>query len=223
MRYRAHIVASVLIILAMAGIAAAALAQLPPGTRLPTHWGIDGRPDRYAGAAFALFGPVALTAFVSLLMAALPAIEPLQDRMEASAPLYRTAWSGVLAMMVFAQSMVVAAALGVALPGGIVLAAVGVFFIVLGNALPKSRPGFFVGIRTPWTLTDPENWIATHRYAARVMIAGGAALILLTVVPIDDGARASLRIATILMVATTPVIYSYLLWRRARRSPMRRG
>lgn len=216
MRYRAHIVASVLIVLAMAGIAAAAFARLPAGTRLPTHWGADGLPDRFAGAAFALFGPAALTALLSLLMAALPAIEPLQDRMEASAPLYRTAWGGLLAMMAVVELTVVATALGVRLPGGLMLAATGLFLLVLGNALPKSRPGFFVGVRTPWTLTDPENWIATHRYAARVVIGAGASLIVLAFAPIDGEARASLVVATLLVAATTPVLYSFFLWRRAR-------
>ncbi|USI72487.1 SdpI family protein [Sphingomonas morindae] len=216
MRYRAHIVASVVIVLALAGLAAAALSWLPPGARLPTHWAADGRPDRSAGAVFALFGPVVLTALLAAAMAAIPYIEPMQHRLEASAPLYRTAWSGLLAMMAVVELMVAAGAFGIALPGGTLLVALGLFLILLGNALPKSRPGFFVGIRTPWTLHDEANWIATHRYAARIMIAGGAALIMLALAPIDPGARTALVRATLLVIAANPVIYSFFFWRRIR-------
>lgn len=218
MRYRAHVIASIVIVAGLAAIAAVALYRLPPGTQLPTHWGADGHPDRFSDAGFALFMPVVLASALSALMAALPALEPLQQRMEASAPLYRTAWGGLLAVMVFVELTVAAPAFGYAVAGTGILAVIGLLFIVLGNALPKSRPGFFVGIRTPWTLTDPENWIATHRYGARIMIGGGVALMALALLPLDDDARASLVIATVLVVAATPVIYSYFIWRRAARA-----
>jgi uncharacterized membrane protein len=218
MRYRAHVVASVVTVAAMAALAAIALTRLPPGTQLPTHWGADGRADRFSDAGFALFMPVVLAAALSALMAALPSLEPLQQKMEASAPLYRTAWGGLLAVMAFVELMVAAPAFGFHVAGTGMLAVIGLLFVVLGNALPKSRPGFFVGIRTPWTLTDPENWIATHRYGARIMIAGGAALMALALLPLDDEARASMVIAPVLVVATTPLIYSYFLWRRAGRA-----
>ena len=41
------------------------------------------------------------------------------------------------------------------------LAGLGLLLAALGDALPKSRPGFLVGIRTPWALVHPEN---EHRW-----------------------------------------------------------
>lgn len=218
MRYRAHVIASFVTVLALGAVAAVALHRLPADAQLPVHWGADGRADRVAGAGIALILPVFVTAMLSLVMAVLPSLEPLQDRMEASAPLYRTAWGGLLAVMMCVELMVAAPALGLTPQGTGLLAVVGVFLVVLGNALPKSRPGFFVGIRTPWALVDPENWIATHRYAARVMIAGGIALSALAFLPLDDAARTSLVVGTVLVVATTPVLYSFFRWRREQRA-----
>ncbi len=218
MRYRNMIIASGLTAAAIAVVAAVASGRLPAGTRLPTHWGADGLPDRFADADTALFMPVALTLVVSLFMAALPSIEPLQDKLSQSAPLYRTAWGGLLGLMMLVEEKVAAPAFGIALPPTIMLAGFGAFLIALGNVLPKSRPGFFIGIRTPWTLTDPDNWIATHRLGAKTMMAAGIVLIAAALLPLNPGERAPVMIASIAFAVIPPVAYSFLYWRRNRRS-----
>lgn len=97
------------------------------------------------------------------------------------------------------------------------LAGIGALFAALGNVLPKSRPGFFVGIRTPWAIIDPDNWIATHRYGGRIMMASGLALILLALLPMQSEARGSFVVAILLMMITTPILYSFFYWRRTQR------
>ncbi|MBD8551256.1 SdpI family protein [Sphingomonas sp. CFBP 8764] len=174
MRYRNLIIASAVTAAGLAIVAALALGRLPAGTQLPTYWGPDGLPDRFADAETALFMPVALTVVVSLVMAALPSLEPMQDKLEQSAPLYRTAWAGLLGILILVEAMVAAPAFGITLPATTMLVGIGVLFVALGNVLPKSRPGFFVGIRTPWAIMDPDNWIATHRYGGRIMMGRGS-------------------------------------------------
>lgn len=218
MRYRNLIIASALTTVGLAIVAAVALGRLPAGTQLPTHWGPDGLPDRFADASTALFMPVALTLVVSLMMAALPSIEPMQDKLEQSAPLYRTAWVGLLGIMVLVEAMVAAPAFGLALPPTTMLVGIGALFVMLGNVLPKSRPGFFVGIRTPWAIMDPDNWIATHRYGGRIMLASGLALILVAVLPLHSETRTSFVVALMLVTVATPILYSFLYWRRTRRA-----
>ena len=218
MRYRNLVIASILTVVALACVATVALDQLPAGTQLPTHWGADGQPDRFASARFALFAPVGMTIVLSLMMAALPSLEPLQDKLAQSAPLYRTAWAGLLGIMALVEAMVAAPAFHLHLPATTMLVGVGFLFVALGNMLPKSRPGFFVGIRTPWTITDPDNWIATHRYGGRIMMAAGIAIVVLAALPMQGETRAALVTALVLMTVATPVIYSFFYWRTSRRA-----
>ncbi len=218
MRYRNLVVASGLTAVALAIVAGVALGRLPAGTQLPTHWGADGVADRFADAGTALFMPVALTILLSLLMAALPWLEPLQDRLAQSAPLYRTTWAGLLGLMALIEAMVAAPAFGLHLPATTMLAGMGIFFVALGNMLPKSRPGFFVGIRTPWAIMDPDNWIATHRYGGRIMVTAGFALVVLAALPMQGETRASFVVAILLVTVATPVIYSFFYWRTSRRA-----
>ncbi|WP_375394308.1 SdpI family protein [uncultured Sphingomonas sp.] len=216
MSYRGMTIASAATIAVLAGIAAIALSRLQAGVQLPTHWNAAGEADRFADADTALFLPVALTIVISLTMVALPQMEPLQDRLSGSAPLLKATWGGLLAMMALIEVMVAAPAFGFALPATTSLVGIGLLFAVIGNALPKSRPGFFVGIRTPWTIADPANWIATHRLGARTMVAGGAILVAGALLPIAPQARAVLTVSAIGLAIVPPVAYSWWYWRAHR-------
>ena len=218
MRYRDLMIASALTAATLAIVAAVAVGRFPAGTQLPTHWGANGLPDRFASVRTALFMPVALTVGISLFMAALPSLEPLQDKLEQSAPLYLTAWAALLGMMALSETVVAAPAFGVALPPTTMLAGLGAFLVAIGNVLPKSRPGFFVGNRTPWALVDPDNWIDTHRYASRIMMAAGLAIIVLATLPMQAESRTAVFRAVLLVMVATPILYSFLYWRRTHRA-----
>ena len=214
MRSRPLIVISLAIVCLLAGIAIVALSRFPAGSQLPVHWNAAGEADRFADAGYALFMPVVLSAGLSALFAVLPRIEPLQDRMSGSAALLDACWTGLLAMMLLVQLTVAAPAFDLALPPTLILVGLGILLIAIGNALPKSRPGFFVGIRTPWALIDPDNWIATHRLGSRTTIAGGAIIVAAAVLPIGAQARAVTVCLAVAVMVILPVVYSWWLWRR---------
>jgi uncharacterized membrane protein len=52
--------------------------------------------------------------------------------------------------------------------GRIVISTILVFLVVASNFFGNLRPNYFVGIRTPWTLQNPETWRATHRAGGRL-------------------------------------------------------
>ena len=51
-------------------------------------------------------------------------------------------------------------------------------FLVLGNYMASIQPNYFIGIRTPWTLEDPEIWKKTHRIGGRIWVAASGVLLL---------------------------------------------
>lgn len=216
MSFRPLILASALVAGGMALVSALALSRLPPGTMLPTHWNAAGQADHYAVAAHALFMPVIMTIVTSAMMATLPRIEPLQSNLEGSAPLFRAAWAGILALFVGIEAMVAGPAFGWTPPGSMLLVGLGFFLIAIGNTLPKSRPGFFVGIRTPWTITDTDNWIATHRFGGWLFAGTGLAIVVVAMLPMDTGARGGIVTTALLSAALTPVVFSYFRWRATR-------
>jgi len=90
---------------------------------------------------------------------------------------------------------------------------VGALFIVAGNLLAKVRPNWFIGIRTPWTLSSKTAWDKTHRLAAWLFVIAGLLIIADIAVPLPW--RVIPMVALPACAALIATIYSYLVWRTA--------
>ncbi|WP_232367271.1 SdpI family protein [Altererythrobacter lutimaris] len=201
------------VVAAMVVFAFIAESRLPAGTELPIHWNAAGVPDDFAPALQALLLSPAILAGASVLFWLLPSLEPLQNKLEGSAPLLKVSWLGIILLMCILQAVVGLPAFGIEMPINAVLLGVGLLFLLIGNALPKSRPGFFVGIRTPWTITDTDNWIATHRLGGKLFMLAGAIIAALSLVPGILEMTAVVVVTAVLFAAFVPLVYSWWFWR----------
>lgn len=214
MKVRGLFFANLGIAAAMAGFGLWLAAGLEPGAELPIHWNLAGEADAYAPAVTALLLPAGLSALMGALFAATPRMEPLQQQLEASAPLLRSVWIGTMLLMIYLQVMIAAPALGWQLGPDLLQVGLGALLVLIGNSLPKSRPTFFVGIRTPWTLADTDNWIATHRLGGKVMMGAGGLIMAAGLSPLPAAWRASALVALLGVAVVVPVFYSWWLWHR---------
>ena len=99
-------------------------------------------------------------------------------------------------------------------PSRVLAVLLAAFLLVLGNFMGRLRPNWFIGIRTPWTLSSDEVWRRTHRLAARLMVALG--LLLLPVAVIVPGRAAfAASLVGLLAAGLLPAAWSYVYWRRA--------
>jgi uncharacterized membrane protein len=214
MKVKGLLIASVIVAAVMAAFAVYSASLVPAGAQLPTHWGIDGQPDRTQPALRALLLPAGISLLISLAFAAVPWIDPLQDKLKASAPVLRASWIGLMGLMVLVQWTVAAPIYGFDVGTRPIVLGLGVLFLVIGNVLPKSRPGFFVGIRTPWTITDTDIWIATNRLGGKLMMLAGALVVVAGLLPVAEPARFAVLIVSVTASALAPVVYSWWLWHR---------
>lgn len=91
----------------------------------------------------------------------------------------------------------------------IAFATIGIFFIVIGNYLPKCRQNYTIGIKIPWTLHDEENWNHTHRMAGYLWILGGLLMLANIFLKWDW-----LLVVVLAVSVLVPTIYSYLYYRK---------
>lgn len=201
--------------LAVMGIASLyAWIALPADARIPVHWGLDGMPNRFGGKAEALLLQPAIAVFSTALFALLPKIEPRRRHLLQSSKAYFAAWMAVLGLLTVLHVAIVLAALGLGVAVTQVLAvAVAVLFIVLGNFFGKVRSNFFIGIRTPWTLSSDPVWDKTHRLAGRLFVLVGIAGLMVTIAGSAVWALILLA-AGIVAVSVFLIAYSFVLWRR---------
>jgi uncharacterized membrane protein len=183
---------------------------------VPTHWGWEGKPDRFTprdetlGALLAL--PLTMAGAIGLTLL-IPWLSPKAFTIDTFRGPYNSVMAFVVALFGFMHLTLLLAFAGVL--GGpdamrMLLGGMYVFIGLVGNLLGKVRRNFFVGIRTPWTLASETVWNQTHRVGAWLMVAG-AALALVTVLldlPFYTG------FAILLVSALSPVVYSLVLCKR---------
>jgi uncharacterized membrane protein len=192
--------------------AAAAIVWPRVPERMPVHWGIDGTADRYGGRVegLLLLPILALVLYVVLLV--LPRFDPRGANYAQFAGPYALIRLATLVLLAGIYGVIIAAALGSPLNmTRVVVPAVGLLLIVLGSVMGKLRPAWFVGIRTPWTLTSARSWGKTHRLGGWIFIVAGLVLILaglLNLPVLLIGALAGLGLALVGLW-----LYSYLVWR----------
>lgn len=50
--------------------------------------------------------------------------------------------------------------------------------MVFGNFIQKVKPNYFLGIRTPWTLSSERVWKDTHRVSSKIFVLAGILMML---------------------------------------------
>ncbi|WAH43137.1 SdpI family protein [Alicyclobacillus fastidiosus] len=89
----------------------------------------------------------------------------------------------------------------------------GIMILLLANVLPRIQPNWWVGIRTPWTLSSATNWNRTHRLAGHLGIPTGILMVILAwVLPKSMISLAVL--VPILLWALIAVVASYVYGRQ---------
>ena len=163
-----------LLIAAMWAFALAVYPRLPD--RVPTHWNLRGEADGWGGPGAAFLFPAIATGTV-LLMMLLPRIDPRRANWEKFRGELRLFVTVLVLVFAWIQAVALGAALGWNVDTGrAVMGGVGVLLAVIGNYLPRIRSNWFLGIRTPWTLSSERVWRDTHRIGGRAFVLGGGAM-----------------------------------------------
>lgn len=191
-----------------------AFLTVDPNTRVPIHWNIHGEVDDWAGPAFAFFLLPGVQVLLMLIFSALPFLEPRKDNLGKSQKAVHAILFGTAAVLAVAQSAVIAGAFGYEPLGPkTIIAAIGILIAVAGNYMSKLRSNFFIGIRTPWTLSSDTVWKHTHRLAAKLFILAGT-LIFIGSFFVEVPYLSALLLGTILPISIIIVVYSWHLWRQ---------
>jgi len=205
------------VIVGAVALAAAVWAypQLPP--RIPSHWNIHGEVDGYSGRFVGAFlMPLVILAGAGIAHV-LPKIDPKAKNYPKFHDTYWLLINGILVFMGVVHLALIGNALGAPVPIRRVMpVALGFLFIVIGNYLGRVQPNWFLGIRTPWTLSSDMVWRKTHRLGAWVFVIAGVLFMASAAVP---GVRSGVPLALIIMgLVMVPVFYSLYLWLRERAS-----
>ncbi len=204
------IVTLVLVVVAMA-------FSLTVYNRLPdpmaSHWNINDQVNGYMPRFWGAF----LMPIISVVMLGLFLLIPSIDPLKANIAKFREAFNAfIVLIMVFLLYIHLLSLLWnlgfqnfkMSLT---LLPAVGLLFVFAGWMMRKAKRNFFIGIRTPWTLSSDHVWDETHRVGSWLFIAMG---IITMFTAFLGQAGMYVMFGVILVGVLVPVIYSYVLYQQ---------
>ena len=179
--------------------------------QVPIHFDVNGQPDGFASKAVAGFllpcGFALLNLFTCFMLLADP------KRGNANVIIRSVSiWTvPVLSLILVPVSLF--KSIGYDIPiTRIIMAILGLLFLIIGNYLPKSRQSYTIGVRVPWTLDNEENWYKTHRFAGVIWVIGGFIVIINAFI-----GSLYIMLSVILLISLLPIIYSYSFYQKQKK------
>jgi uncharacterized membrane protein len=185
---------------------------VPENARVAVQWSGEGVTSTVSKTLGLVLVPAIQIAFL-LLGVLIPSISPRGGHLLQSRRAYRTVWPSVMAVLTLAHGLSMVAAAGYQVPvERIILTATALLLAVVGNVLGKVRSNYFLGVRTPWTLSSEYSWRKTHRLTGLLMTAVGLVSFVIGLfapLPLLGG----VLVGGALLVAAIGIGYSYIAWR----------
>jgi len=178
-----------------------------------SHWGADGQADGYSSKNFHTFFFPLLTIGIYLLFKYLPKIDPKRRNYEKFDLSYHGFRLVIIAF--FVAMFIISSLINLGYNINISVAVsnlVGVLFIFIGLIIKNIEQNWFMGIRTPWTLSSETVWKKTHALAQKVFILMGIIFFALPYLPVAYFAYFIILLVVIMVFGTFG--YSYWLYKK---------
>jgi uncharacterized membrane protein len=207
----------IIIILTLAGLVLSlwAYPQLPE--LVPSHWNFAGEVDDTMPRSAVVFILPGLILFLGLLLLYLPNIDPLRANVEQFRSTYNWFIVGESFFFLYLHILVILAGLGVKFNiNYLIIPFASLLMFGIGLVLDKTKPNWFLGIRTPWTLSSPTVWEKTHRLGG-LLFKLSAGVIFASLI-LSPEASFMILMGSILIATLVLVFYSYYSYKLEKRS-----
>ena len=185
--------------------------QLPD--QMASHWNINDQVDGYMSKPMGVFMMPLVTLGMFLLFLLLPNIDPLKANIAQFRGIFNLLIVLITAFMLYIHGLTIAWSLGYQdfKMSAAMLPFLGILFIFIGYMLKHAKRNFFIGIRTPWTLSSDVVWEKTHQLGSVLFMISGALAVIGSFV---SGPMAFWLIFIPLIGSTLfLIVYSYTLYR----------
>ncbi len=148
------------------------------------HWNFAGEADGWAPKFFASFIIPLEMSLMYLFLLFMPMMDPKKERYTEFKKTYHLLknYFVLFFTLIFFASSLVNLSYNINI-GLVVTVGVGLLFMMIGNYMSKIKTNWFMGIRTPWTLSSEEVWNKTHRFGGKIFMLAGLLMMFITFLP----------------------------------------
>lgn len=183
--------------------------------QMASHWNFTGQADDYMPKFWALFLMPAISLVMFLLFMLLPKIDPLKKNIDKFRDYFDRFIILMMLFLLYLHILVIAWNLNYSFSMiTSMIPAFGILIYYYGILLDKAKRNYFIGIITPWTLSNDFVWKKTHKLASKLFKIAGIIMLLGMLAPKYSFC---IMMASILISALYPVIYSYIMFRRLKK------
>ncbi len=182
------------------------------GEKVPIHWNENGAVDEYSSKEVGLFLMPVISIVFYILMIILPKIDPLKENVEKFKGMYE--WFVLLLIIFFfaLHIFTILWALGNELDVRyVVIPGIAVLLYGAGELMQRSKRNWFIGIRTPWTMSNDEVWESTNKLGATAFKVYGILLLISLFAGIKN---ILIVIVPLILLAIGLVVYSYFKYKK---------
>ncbi len=204
-----YIVIGIVVLSLLAG--AVVWNQLPE--QMASHWDINDQVDGSMPRTWVVFYMLLFSLGLFLLFMVFPLIDPLKANIARFRPLYNLFALMLVFFLVYLWKLTILWNLGFTQfrMSMAILPALGLVFMFIAFVLRRSKRNWFIGIRTPWTLSSDRVWEQTHRIGSILFFFSG---ILALIGSLADGYAVWFVFVPIIGSSLFLVVYSYVAYRR---------
>lgn len=179
---------------------------------IAVHFDSSGQPDSYMPLIPGLLMLPGIGVITFLFFRVLPKIDPLGDNYESFEDLFELLKLLLVGIFTYLQGLIVAWNLGYRYDASLMVVPV-VFsaYLLAAKIMEEADRNWFIGIRTPWTLSSDRVWEETHEKTAPLMKLAAVVSLAPAVFP---GYSVYFYTVPAVLIAVFSTLYSYWSYRK---------
>ena len=164
--------ASIAIILLMFGTSAYFYSSMPEN--MASHWNAEGQADSSLPKFWGLFMFPLISLVLYALFQIIPKIDPLKANITQFSKYYSRFVFVIFLFLIYIHLLVIAWSLNFEFNiTQMIIPALGILFFFIGSVIGHAKRNWFIGIRTPWTLSNDKVWNKTHQLGEKLYKTAG--------------------------------------------------
>lgn len=180
--------------------------------QMATHWNSQGEVDGYMSKLWGLFFMPLVITGLTIMFLVIPRIDPRKENIAK----FRNYYDGFIVLLILFMVAVHIQILlwntGIKIsPNAILPLGIGLLFYYIGILTENAERNWFIGIRTPWTLSSDRVWKRTNRLGGKLFKIAGIAAIFGAFFP---ELAIYFILVPVIFVAGFTVVYSYIEYQK---------
>jgi immunity protein, SdpI family len=184
--------------------------QMPE--RMASHWDVSGSVNGYMPKLWGLFLMPVISTILFLAFLVIPRIDPLKENIAKFRSYFDLFILLLFGFLFYLYLLTIAWNLGYRFNIIQLMApAIGLLIYYAGVLTENAKQNWFIGVRTPWTLSSERVWNKTKQLAGKLFKAAGVLAVLGAAFP---QYAIALILVPVILAAIYPLVYSYLEYQR---------